>query len=85
MMEPGHLEFHVLQISAQILRHPHRQRRDQRAFITLDARLDLVDQIVDLSGGRANFHLGIQQSGRTDDLFDDFPMHLVQLIVSRRR
>ena len=73
----------VQQIFGQFFRHPFGQGSDQRAFLFLDALLNLFHQIVYLVQARTYFDDGVQQAGRADDLFYDDTFALYQLVICR--
>ncbi len=58
------------EIVGEILGHLLGQRRDQHPFVTFGTRPDLADKVVDLTLGRLQDDLRIEQAGRTDDLLD---------------
>ena len=58
------------QVFRQILRHPLGQGRHQHALPPSDHLADLAHQMIDLAVHRMDRHLGIDQPGRPDDLFD---------------
>ena len=83
MVQVSHLEAAFLQIVGQVFCHPDGQCCDQYPFILLYPYSNLVTDIIDLPSGRFDGNDRIKQSGRTYDLFDDFMVHMFQLIVSR--
>ena len=72
------------QVVGEILGHFLGQGGDEGALSAVGARLDLADQVVDLSVGAADFDIGVEESGGTDELLDDLG-GVVALVSSRRR
>ena len=64
------LHSQLAQIVREVLRHLLGERRDDRALTPFDAQIDLGEQIVDLALGPAHLDLGVDETGRADDLFD---------------
>ena len=60
----------VEEVVGEVLGHLLRQRGDQDALVLLDARVDLVEQVVDLALGRLEHDLQVDQPGGPDDLLD---------------
>ncbi len=79
----AHLDAHALQILRQILRHLLRQRRDEHTLVALDSRVDLAEQIVDLSLDGPDLHAGVEQSRRADDLLHNLPRACFFIVPGR--
>ena len=84
-----HLVVHILRLDAvffeiigQILRHFHRQRRDQCPFVALDTLADLPQQIFDLPFHRTHDDQRVQQPGGPDHLLG-YPAGMLAFIVAR--
>ena len=78
-----HLDAVVGQVFGELLGHALGQRRDQHAFVVVDAVADLLQHVVDLARRGAHFHFGVDQPGRPHQLLDDLPG--VRLLPCRRR
>ena len=72
------------QVVRQVLCHALGQRRDQDPLLPLGPLLDLAHQVVDLPLRGLDDDLGIDESGRSDDLLDDVALHLGQLVGAGR-
>src|SRR5437763_610042 len=70
-MQVAHPQAHLQQVLGQVLGHLLGQGGDQDPFTPGGGVVDLLDEVVDLSLGRLNHHLGIDQPGGPDDLLDD--------------
>ena len=57
---------------------------DEDALVALDARADLVQQVVDLAVHGPHLDLGVEDARRADDLLDDDALTLLQLVVGGR-
>ncbi|GAA3187333.1 hypothetical protein GCM10020255_084690 [Rhodococcus baikonurensis] len=58
-------------VIGQIFRHLLGQRRDQHTLVAFRSLADFVNEIVDLSLGRFDDDLGIDQSSRANHLLDE--------------
>ena len=79
----AHLDACGFQVIGQILGHFLGERGDQNPFSLGSAGVYLADEVIDLPVYRTHNDLGIEQTGRADDLLD----HLTrarQLILGRR-
>ncbi len=82
-MQVVNLKTHLEQVICHIFSHTLGQGGHQSAFTLIDPRTKFNDQVIDLPLGRPYLHLGVQQAGRTNDLFH----HLIcffHLIRTRR-
>ena len=70
------------QIISKILSHFLGQRSHQRAFVTCHTILDFSKQIIDLPVNRAHIDLRIDQSCRSNNLFDH-TVTQAKLIIAR--
>ena len=77
-----HADFAV--VLGEIFGHALGEGGYQHAFAFLDARADLVQQVVDLAFHRADFDWRIDQSGGADDLLDDDSGGFSQLVRAGR-
>ncbi len=59
------------EVVGQVLGHLLGQGGDQHPAALCHHRVDAQPQVVDLAGGGNDVHLGVDQSGGPDDLFDD--------------
>jgi hypothetical protein len=66
----------------QILRHFDGQGGDQHPLLTLDAQVDLPNQVVDLPLHRAHLQLRIQKAGGADQLLHNLAGALL-LVLTR--
>ena len=73
----------IEQVIGQILGHALGQRGHQHALLTGHALANLVLKIVNLASDRTNVDFGIEQAGRSNDLFNIVLTH-TQLIVAWR-
>ena len=69
----------------QVLGHALGQGRDQDALVARDDDVEARAQVVDLVLGRHDRHHGVEQSGRSDHLFDDLVAVLHLERPGRRR
>src|SRR5262249_48717234 len=67
-------------VFGKIFGHALGERGDQDALAFFDAIADLVQQVVNLSLDRADFHFRIHQSGGPDDLLHNHARRFRQLI-----
>ena len=67
-VQVAHLDTVVAQIIGQLLGHALGQRGDQHPLVLVNADADLLQHVVDLAGGRAHLHLGVDQSGGAHQL-----------------
>ncbi len=74
----------VFQIIGQILRHLFGQRRYQHPLASGRSRVDLPNEVVNLSLYRPHNDLRIEQTGRADNLLDDLT-RARELVFARRR
>ncbi len=81
-VEIAHPQAHLQEVLGEVLGHLLGQRRDQDAGVGLDAGLDLIDQIVDLTLGRLDDDLGVHEAGGPHDLLHHLSGHLA--FVGRR-
>jgi len=72
------------EVVGEVLGHALRERRDQHALVLLDARRDLVHEVVDLALGGPHLDLGVDQPGRPDELLGDVDA-VGKLELARRR
>src|SRR4026209_1583196 len=72
------------EIFCEVFCHPLGPGGDQYAFISLGSLPALFQQVIDLAFDWMNLHFRIKQSCRPNNLFDDFPAGLSQLIRTWR-
>ncbi|CAB4874113.1 unannotated protein [freshwater metagenome] len=70
-MEILHLDAHPPQVVGEILGHLLCQCRDENSLVLCDSLPNALEDVVNLSFGRFHDDLGIDETRRTDDLFDD--------------
>ena len=70
MVHIAHLDARRFEIVGQILRHFLGECGDQNPFALGGAGVDFADEVIDLTIYRADNDLGVEQTGRTDDLLD---------------
>ncbi len=80
-----HADAELAVVVRQVLRHALGERGHEHALVLLDPDLDLAEQVVDLPGHGAHLDLGIHESRRPDELLDDDPLHLVELVLAGGR
>lgn len=80
----AHLDAEFQEVVGEVLGHLLGERGDQDAFVLLDARADLVHQVVDLTLGGLDDDLGVDEAGGADDLLDD-PVPAGEFVLSGRR
>ena len=73
----------IKQVVGQVLGHALGQRGHQHALFAGNALANLVLKIVNLPTNRTHIDLGVEQTGRTNDLLNVILAHS-QLIVTRR-
>ena len=71
------------QIFGQFFCHAFGKRGHQYTFFFLDTLLYLFHQVVNLIQTGAYFNYRVQQSGRTDNLFNDNAFTFHQFIIGR--
>ena len=81
----AHLDAIFLQIPRQILGHLLCQRRDKRPLALCRRRVDLADEVVDLSLDRSDKDLRVKQAGGPDDLFGDLAGAFALIVRGRGR
>ena len=72
-VEVTHFHAVVVQVIGELLGHPLGQRGDQHALADVDPVANLLQDVVDLACGRANFELRVDQAGGPHELLDDLP------------
>ena len=77
-----HFEPHLLEVGGQVFRHALGQRGDERALALLRLRLDFGNEVVDLPLRGPHLHVGVDETGGTNDLLDDLLADL-PLVLSR--
>ncbi|CAB4864384.1 unannotated protein [freshwater metagenome] len=65
------LHAHPSQIVSEILGHLLRERRDENPLVLYDSLANALEHIVDLTLGWLDDDLRVDETRRTDDLFDD--------------
>ena len=70
-MQVAHPQPLFEQVVGEVLGHALRERGDQHPVALVDALARLLHQIVDLPLGRLHDHLGVDETRRAQDLFDD--------------
>ena len=70
-MEIAHLDVHFAQIGRQAFRHLLGQRGDQHAVALARGLDDFGVEVVNLTGCGTDVDLGIEQTGRADNLLDN--------------
>src|SRR5690606_26008423 len=76
---------HLLQVIREVFGHAFRQRGDECPLTTLDASVDLTDEVVDLALRLPDGDLRIEEASRANDLLDDARGMLVFVWAGRRR
>src|SRR5438094_1342558 len=84
-VQVAHAKAHLEQVVREVLAHLLRERGDQHALLALDARADLVHQVVDLVARLAHVDTRIDDAGRAHDLLDDAPRAPALVLAGRRR
>ena len=79
-----HLHAVLQQVLSQILRHALGEGRNQHTLITLNAHANLLKQIINLTLGRLDHNLRVNQTGRANNLLH-ITISLRQLILTRGR
>ena len=70
-VQVAHPQALLEQVVGEVLGHLLRERGDEDAVAHGDAPVDLVDQVVDLTLGGLDDHLGVDEAGGPHDLLDD--------------
>src|SRR5450759_796876 len=78
-----HSDPQLLEVVGQVLGHALRECGHQHALALGHALADFGHQVGHLALGRPDLHLGVDQTGRADDLFDDLG-RVLQLVRTRR-
>ena len=73
----------IKQVVGQVLGHALGERGHQHALFAGNALANLILKIVNLPTNRTHIDLGVEQAGRTNNLFNIVLTH-AQLIVARR-
>lgn len=73
----------IEQMVGQVLRHALGERRHQHALVFGNARVDFIDEVVDLTVHGAHVDLGVEQAGGADDLLHVVLAH-AELVVAGR-
>jgi len=60
----------LLQVVGEVLRHALREGRDEHALVPSCAGTDLLEEVVNLPGGRTDHDLRVDETGRPDQLLD---------------
>ena len=82
-MDVGRLDIVVQQVFRQFFCHTLGQCSNQYTLLALNALLYLVHQVVNLVLRRTHLNLWVKESGRTNHLFYNNTLGLLQLIVGR--
>jgi hypothetical protein len=82
-VEVANLDLEIGVVLGQVLGHALGQGGDQHPLAAVDARADLAEEVVDLVAHRPDLDLGIEQSGRAQDLLHDHAARLLQLVLGR--
>ena len=77
-------DAHRIQIFGQVFSHALSQGRDQYTLMLFNTGPAFPKQIVNLPFYGTNLNFGIEQTGRTDDLFRHNALRAFQLPFSRR-
>ena len=70
-VQVAHPQTLLEQVLGEVLGHLLGERRDEHALALGDTVVDQLDQVVDLTLGRLDDHLGVDEPGRAHDLLDD--------------
>ncbi len=70
-MQIPHAHAVLAEEVGEFLGHLLGEGRHEDSLVALDADADLFEEVVDLSLGRLDDDLGVDEAGRTDDLLDD--------------
>lgn len=73
----------VEQIGSEFLRHTFGESSNERSLILLPSLFDLLHEVIDLVEGRPNIDNGVEQTRRSDNLFDELATGFLQFIVGR--
>ena len=84
-MQVAHANAELAVVFGQIFGHALRQRRDQHSLVTVDALADLGEQVVDLMLRRPDVNSGVEEARRTNHLFDDDTVRVLELPITGRR
>ncbi len=79
----GSLYLQLGHIVVELFGHTLCQRGHQHSLLTLDAKLYLLHQIVDLVERRSDLYYRVEQTGGADKLFYHHALALLKLIVGR--
>jgi len=66
-----HFDTSLHQVIGKVFSHALGQSGDEDALPHFYATANFFEQVINLTGGWADFYLGINQTGRADDLLDD--------------
>ena len=74
----------IEQVVGEVFTHLLGEGRHQHPFVAFRAQPNFVDEVVNLTGRRLEHNLGVDQSGRSDDLLDRITVDLVQFVRAGR-
>ena len=84
-MHIARLHTLVEQVFGKVFSHALRERSDEHALLLLHAYLRFVNDVVNLRFDRLHRDLGIEKTGRTNDLLDHALAHALFVIARRGR
>ncbi len=84
-VEPAAGDPVFAEVGGQVFGEPFGEGGDENTFLNVSAFLDLFQEVSDLSAGGRDFDSRVEQTSRSNNLFDDFARRFFKFIVTGRR